>query len=197
MKINFTEFCGDNDLHIAANSTEEGFSSEDPFLHNLLVNDNKKIIFICYDPTEKRGFHWNIGEKVQMYVFQSDIMECLVSLMSKDTSFCNKLIGLHAIITKSDMWYDGHDVSLINKVIEENNFTESINGLKDLSLRYGLGPLSIMPYSIGRFMIGDTYTFDDTDAKHLLGLISSDINRHLQNTPHTVRNWIKKKRSNP
>lgn len=38
-----------------------------------------------------------------------------------------------------------------------------------------------IPFSIGKFMMGDTYEFDNSDAKKILKLIEEDISAYNKN----------------
>ena len=39
---------------------------------------------------------------------------------------------------------------------------------------------SISAFSIGKFMIGDTYSFDDRDARKIKDLICDDLSNHVE-----------------
>ena len=178
--VSFIEFAGEQVSEIAGNRREEGLNSGGitPALIRILNNQNKKVIILTLDPTNLKNIL--IGDaterKESLWVNQSDLLSCVISHFSNAPRFMRNVIGFHTIISKSDTWLKGSLNKSVNNAILSLGAKGLLLQIEQLCNKYEIRRESDpIPFSIGRFMPGDTYEFDNTDAKRLLQLIRKDI----------------------
>ena len=177
--VNFIEFPGEHVHELAVNSREEGMSGGDipHSLIKILNNQNKKIIFLTIDPTHNKPIP--LGD-IDHYATPSVALSCVISHFKNNRAFMRNVIGFHTIISKSDRWLKGSLSSSIEQAVKLSDASGLLLQIQELCDTYNVnkhlgGNVGPIPFSIGRFMMGDTYEFDNGDAKKLLQLIKQDI----------------------
>jgi len=182
--VSFIEYAGEQVADMAGNAKDDGFAPIHSGIGSIFKNNNRKILFLAIDPTNNKTLQ--VGCDSEFWVYQSDVYEMVVSLMNTDRRFCETIIGIHIVITKRDLWekelsnnsnlkdflfHNGYrvvwenlcDLCKKNEIMQDNNYVPSISA-----------------FSIGKFMIGDTYSFDDRDARKIKDLICDDLSNHVE-----------------
>lgn len=183
--VSFLEFAGEQVHALAGNSIEEGLSDGIiPSLVKILNNNNKKIIFLTIDPTNLREFLINNqrDDDAVEWVSQSYALSSVISHFKNASKFMRNIIGFHTIISKSDLWLKGSLREDIDKSIERIGAKGLLLQIEQLCDKYKIASdTTPIPFSIGKFMPGNTYEFDDRDAKKLFQLIKKDIESYEEN----------------
>lgn len=179
--VSIIEFAGEKFRDMAF--VEDSFASEDlgPTLSSILKNDNPKILFWAIDPTNHKYILLNDGT-TDYNIDQAEMFMRVSELLYKDIFFCQKIIGIHVVVTKSDEW--GKRYPLNEPPVNVFGYREGIAMLNTIChdhkiMDYQNNTVDIIPFSIGKFMIGGTYKFDNKDAKRILELIRNDISNSL------------------
>lgn len=182
--VSFVEFSGEKAIEIAGDD-ETMFVSrnigEDHF--KLLNNTNRKILLFAIDLSNKKQFQLYYYDEVDsQYVFQSDIAELWAIRLKKDKEFCKKIVAIKIVVTKKDIWTIYSSQQAINTIIE-NGYKVFYDTIVDIChehkiMEYNNFMPEVIPFSIGKFMPGDLYNFDDSDAKILLDSIRRDLDNN-------------------
>ena len=178
-KVAFWEFAG-NRVRDFYNTTAEEFAPDFLVLNGLFKNGNKEFLVFSIDGSEqfiKRENPLGIDYEYCQILLYSDVFEILASLLEKDSDFCKKLVGIHVVVTKSDVLPSGIHV---DEWLLKQGYGLFLERLKRICLKYGIMKRNgfkpdIIPFSLGKFMIGDIFHFDSTDAQKVLEIIRSDI----------------------
>lgn len=185
--VSFVEFAGEQVAAAAGNNVNEGLRGGGlgTDLIKILTNKNKKILFFCFDPTISQNLQIETDDSFQ-WITQPDLLSCVVSLMQKDSMFMKDVIAIHLIITKSDVWLNQSLERSLTNVIEDGICGGLFLQVEKLAIDYGINKhlnnkVEPIPFSIGKFMMGDTYEFDNSDAKKVLRLIEEDIAAYNKN----------------
>lgn len=175
-KVAFWEFTCQWAIDLIHNTSAEEFAPDFLVLNRLFKNKNKKILFFCIGVEKLRIFklYDTCG---CLSLSHSDVFEILASLLEKDSDFCKKLVGIHVVVTKSDVLPFGIHV---DEWLLKQGYGLFLERLKRICLKYGIMNRNgfkpdIIPFSLGKFMIGDIFHFDSTDAQKVLEIIRSDI----------------------
>lgn len=178
--VSIIEFAGEKFRDMAF--VEDSFASEDlgPTLSSILKNDNPKILFWAIDPTYHEYIVLDDGT-TDYNIDQAEMFKRVSELLYKDNSFCKKIIGIHVVVTKSDKW--GRRYPLNEPPVNVFGYREGIAMLNTIChdhkiMDYHNNTVDIIPFSIGKFMIGGTYKFDNKDAKRILEVIRNDISNY-------------------
>ena len=112
----------------------------------------------------------------------------------KDAKFCKELLAIKIIITKKDEFGIKSTQQAINALVD-NGYKVFYDGIVDLCHKYKIMPYNnfmpeVIPFCIGKFMPGNVYNFDDSDAKILLDSIRRDLDYHHAN--QGIMNKIRK-----
>ncbi len=182
--VSFVEFAGEQVAAVAGNNVNDGLRGGGicPGLIKILCNNNKKILFFCYDPTNLKDLLIGEYESFQ-HIGQSDLLSCVVSLMHRDSKFMKNVIAIHLIVTKSDVWFNHSLERSISSIVDEGGCGGLFLQIDKLAKDYGINKhlnykVDPIPFSIGKFMMGDTYEFDNSDAKKILKIIEEDISAY-------------------
>lgn len=187
--VSFVEFAGEKVAEMAGNDSGDGFSAygfkadDSSSIEHVFKNDNKKILFFSIDPTNLKSIQIYRDED---WVSQDALFLMLTKLLGIDECFCRKVIGIHVIVTKKDCWEDK-----INKhhtlmdLLYGQGYYAFISSLNTVCNQHGIAKrnqntIDIIPFSIGKFLIGGTYKFDNTDAKKILELIREDMSDYCK-----------------
>ncbi|MDE7135939.1 MAG: hypothetical protein K2N91_04855, partial [Muribaculaceae bacterium] len=176
-KISLIEMAGERTAAFAAIENSENLSDLGPGASQLLSNDNNKVIFFVIDPTNEKNIH--LTDENDHWFMQSDVLNCISSLISKNKSLMKKIVGIHVILTKSDTLGDYIDSSVLQDVLTRQGYSAVLGDLKKICEKYNINKqtgfqVGIYPFCVGRFMPGDVYTFDDTDSLKILRVIQEN-----------------------
>lgn len=111
---------------------------------------------------------------------QNDALICVISHFKNNKKFMKNVIGFHTVFSKSDLWSHGSpDSSVRDAAIKADCdlLLLHIDQLvKECSINRVLcNTVNPVPFSIGKFMLGETYEFDDRDARRILSIIKNDL----------------------
>lgn len=189
--VSFIEFAGEQYRDMV--SIEDCFASDNlgPTLSSLLGNNNPKILFWAIDLTN--NYELCIDDGSFTSIHQDDMFRVVAARLQKDSSFCNKIMGIHVVVTKSDRWERRYAVEdVINKYVYREGLSILNTICHDLRIMGNQNnTVDIIPFSIGKFMIGGTYKFDNTDAKRILEIIREDISDYHK-TNRTISSMTSK-----
>lgn len=195
-KISFIEMAGEKTAEFASLDNPTSFDDLGPGAAGLLQNDNDKVIFFVIDPTNELNIKMPDGSS--MLLMQSDVLDCVMSLLSKNPSMMKKVNAIHIILTKSDTLGDYVDENVIKERLEEQGFAAVLQSVKKICQRYDINKTSgfkvgLYPFCVGKFMPGEVYTFDETDSLKILRVIQKNVIR--DNPDHIsflrkVKDWF-------
>lgn len=178
--VTFVEFSGEKAVDIAGDD-EKLFVSRnignDCF--NLLNNKNRKILLFAIDLTNEKMIALERYGEGGLLVFQSDIAECWACRLKKDKEFCRKISAIKIVVTKKDEFNVSTCQQAINALVEAG-YKVFYDTIVEICHEYGIMEYNnfmpeVIPFSIGKFMPGDVYHFDNSDAKILLDSIRRDL----------------------
>lgn len=147
----------------------------------ILNTLNPKIFFIVIDPTK------NIDEMSE----QANAVKKMISLMFGDDNGINpnaevmsKVIGLHFLVTKSDLLPAGPGGSRIDaahravcSVVNEATRSMIVTGCRSFGINSSADPASdgvplVFAYSLGHFTVGNIFEYDRSGSDDVLDIIS-------------------------
>jgi len=142
----------------------------------LLPNNNKKVLFFIIDLTKEDSFVTNDG--MTFCVKQKNVLENIISLLSKNESILKNVTAIHFILTKSDALGDHIDDNAIRERLTAQGYIAILSQIRRICEIYYINnstgfQVGLYPFSIGKFMPGDVYSFDETDSVKILRLLSS------------------------
>lgn len=176
--ISFIEMSGEKTALFAAMDNPTSLEDLGPGAAGLLSNDNQKLLFFVIDPTNQKNIQ--LGENTHQFVMQSDVLDCMSSLLSKNPSLMKKVCGIHIILTKSDTLGDYADQTVIQNMLNEQGYAAVLSSIKELCQKYDINKqtgfqVGLYPFCVGRFMPGDVYTFDETDSLKILRVVQKNV----------------------
>lgn len=141
----------------------------------LLPNKNKKVLFFIIDLTKEDCIVTNDG--MTFCVKQRNVLENIVNLLSKNESILKNVAAIHFILTKSDALGDHINDNTIRKRLIAQGYTALLSHIRMICEKYSINMstdfrVGLHPFSIGKFMPGDVYSFDETDSLKILRLLS-------------------------
>lgn len=172
-KLSMIEMAGERTAQFAAMDNPSSFADLGPGAEALLSNDNNKVFFFVIDPTNDK----NVEIQGKTYwVKQSNVLNCVSSLLSKNKELMKKVVAIHIILTKSDTLGEYVDQNAIQQVLCDQGYQAVLADINDILDTYDINKqtnftLGLFPFCIGRFMAGDVYTFDETDSLKILRVI--------------------------
>ena len=121
-----------------------------------------------------------MGQDSHQFVMQSDVLDCVSSLLSKNPLLMKKVCGIHIILTKSDTLGDYVDQTVVQNMLNEQGYAAVLSSIKDLCQKYDINKqtgfqVGLYPFCVGRFMPGDVYTFDETDSLKILRVVQKNV----------------------
>lgn len=176
-KISLIEMSGEKTAQFAAINNPTDLADLGPGAAGLLSNDNNKVIFFVIDPTNEKNVE--MGQGSQQWVMQSDVLNCVSSLLSKNKGLMKKVVAIHVILTKSDTLGDYVDRDVIQEVLNSQGYQAVLEDIKRICEQYNINKqtgfhVGLYPFCIGKFMPGDVYTFDETDSLKVLRVIQKN-----------------------
>lgn len=191
-KLSMIEMAGERTAQFAAMDNPTSLSDLGPGAEALLSNDNRKVLFFVIDPTNDKDV--KVGDK-SFWVKQSNVLNCVSSLLSKNKDLMKKVVAIHIILTKSDTLGEYVDQNAIEQVLCEQGYRAVLEDLKeicqnnDINKQTGFN-VGLYPFCIGRFMAGDVYTFDKTDSLNVLRVIQKNTPSHILPHPISIRDRL-------
>lgn len=195
--VTFVEFSGEKAAEIAGDD-EKMFVSGNTGnnLFNLLNNNNRKILLFALDLTNKKEcLVWAGGYNDEyLSVFQSDVAELWAYRLKKDREFCRKISAIKIVVTKKDIINVATCQQAINAIVDAG-YKVFYDTIVEICHEYGIMEYNnfmpeVIPFCIGKFMPGDVYHFDDSDAKILLDSIRRDLDSNY--SKKGITNQIRK-----
>lgn len=176
-KISLIEMSGEKTARFAAIENATDLGDLGPGAAGLLSNDNNKVIFFVIDPTNEKNVQMGGGS--QQWVMQSDVLNCVSSLLSKNKALMKKVVAIHVILTKSDTLGDYVDRDVIQDVLNRQGYQAVLEDIKGICEQYNINKqtgfhVGLYPFCVGKFMPGDVYTFDNTDSLKILRVIQKN-----------------------
>lgn len=170
-KISFIEMSGIKIAEFAVMDNPLHLEDLGPGAADLLINDNKKILFFVIDPTNEKNVKTNEGNI--LYIKQSDVIVKVLNLLSKHKSLMEMVEAIHIIITKSDTLGECFDGNTIRELLIAQGYMAPLSRIKRICETYNINNsigfhAGIYPFSIGKFLPGDVYTFDEMDSLKIL-----------------------------
>lgn len=193
-KISLIEMSGEKTARFAAITKAADLDDLGPGAAALLSNDNNKVFFFVIDPTNEKTVE--LGEGNQIWVMQSDVLNCVSSLLSKNKDLMKKVVAVHVILTKSDTLGDYVDQDVIQDVLNRQGYQAVLEDIKGICERYNINKqtgfhVGLYPFCVGQFMPGEVYTFDNTDSLKILRVIQKNtIPRRKRGFFETVSEWF-------
>lgn len=176
-KIAFIEMSGEKTAEFAGMDIQESFDDLGPGAASLLSNDNNKVLFFVIDPTNEKNIEMGLGS--QQWVMQSDVLNCVSALLSRNPTLMKKVIAIHIILTKSDTLGEYVDQNVIEELLNSQGYQAVLADIKAICERYDINKqtgfhVGLYPFCVGKFMPGDVYTFDETDSLKILRVIQKN-----------------------
>ncbi len=141
----------------------------------LLPNDNKKVLLFIIDLTKEDCAVTNDG--VKFCIKQRIAVENIINILSRNESIIKNVTAIHFILTKSDALGDDIDYNTIRERLTTQGYTTLLSQIRRVCEMYYINKsmgfqVGLYPFSIGKFMPGDVYSFDETDSLKILRLLS-------------------------
>jgi hypothetical protein len=153
-----------NKTYERSNTTDRESIGAKVYLHN----NNRKIIFFVVD-----YFKHNLGSIHQDEKgTQKDILNYVLKKLESDGTL-EKTDSIQVIVSKSDLMPVGVDRNSCTKDFLNKYYLSFINELKRLNKKYNINPtrsnnVVVHPFSLGTFMLGKTFIYNDYDSTQLL-----------------------------
>ena len=210
-RINLVEMSGEELALRIADNKEVSLANMGTGATNLLKNDNKKVFFIIVDasnPIVTVKYMEDIkdadGRVVEQrirgkYVNQLDILNKFVSLfeLPENQEIMKKVDAIHFVVTKADMLGEkgerlkkAHDLLL-------DTYKGPVAQLKKYCLKSKRINFStnycpqVIPFSLGKFYLGDTFEFDREDSLVFMDFVRSIIRKRKEPIFEKIKKWLK------
>lgn len=175
-KISLIEMSGEKIARFAAVENAVGIEDLDPVAAGLLSNDNNKALFFVIDPTNEKQIQLDNGTNYS--IKQSEVLNSVLSLLSKNKAIMKRVVAINVILTKSDTLGNAIDRKVIQNVLDSQGYTTAIENLRGICDKYDINRqtgyhVGIYPFCLGKFMPGDVYEFDNTDSIKILRFIAN------------------------
>lgn len=194
-KISMIEMSGEKTAEFAAIDNPTSLEDLGAGAAGLLGNDNNKVIFFVIDPTNEKNVQ--MGRDSNQWVMQSDVLDCVSSLLSKNPGLMKKVVAIHVILTKSDTLGDYVDQNVIQDRLTEQGYSAVLASIKAICQKYDINKqtgfqVGLYPFCVGKFMPGDVYTFDETDSLKILHVIQKNtvVERPTDGFIDSLRKWF-------
>ncbi len=149
----------------------------------LKSKNRKMLIFILDYSLKQGGINSQSTEANQM-----EILRTALDILSSDGTGKNyedgctlsKVDTVAVIVTKSDLMSDSNRERRNEIAIDyiEENFAAFMKSLEKKCERFGINKATknkpyVMAFSLGKFLIGNTYAYDATDSENIVNFISN------------------------
>lgn len=175
--ISFIEMAGEKTRDFAFMENPTSLDALGQGAAGLLQNNNNKVIFFVIDPTNEQYVVMDDGT-VQLYK-QDNVLNCVAALLSKNKDLMKKVTAIHIILTKSDTLGEYADANVIKDRLTQQGYQAVLNRIRKICETYDINKatgfqVGLFPFRVGKFMPGDVYTFDETDALKILRVIQAN-----------------------
>lgn len=194
--ISLIEMSGEKLVEFYQKENLKGFSDLGPGAEGILNNNNRKVVFLFIDSKELYNTSHS-NQNSSSYIRNCDVLNKLVSLFAFYPSFLKKVVSIHIVLTKSDLWRGYWTFDYLQDKLIEHGYGSLIHTLKGICQEYSINTtvgyqVGIYPVSVGKFMPGDLYEFDETDFLRILRLIQSHISFPTPKTKWTdlIKEWL-------
>ena len=175
--ISIIEMAGEKTRDFAFIENATSLDDLGPGAAGLLQNNNNKVIFFVIDPTNEHYVVMDDGR--EMLFKQDNVLNCVAALLAKNKELMKKVTAIHIILTKSDTLGDYADANVIQERLVQQGYQAVMNRIKKICETYDINKatgfqVGLFPFCIGKFMPGDVYTFDETDALKILRVIQAN-----------------------
>lgn len=193
--INLIEMSGEEFALRIAETKEPSLANMGTGVTNLLRNDNRKAFFIVVDASKPRVKvsyldheveESDSGQRVRTrYISQLDILDKFVVLMGlpENQEIMNKVDAIHFIVTKSDAMGNASERDEKARELINTQYLSVVEQLKNLSRNTRRINKStdyepqIFTFSLGRFYLGDVFSYDNTDTLKIVDAIREASHR--------------------
>lgn len=194
LPISLIEMPGEKLIEFFRKKKPKGFADLGPGAEGILNNNNSKIVFIFIDSKEYTSYP---AKNSTSYVRNCDVISELISQFASNPSFMEKVQIIHLILTKSDLSRDNETFDHVQDKLIEHGYGSFIHSLNQICQEYHINfdtgcRVGIYPFSVGKFMPGDMYEFDESDSLKILQLINAYIPFPTPKTKWTnlIREWL-------
>lgn len=193
-KISLIEMSGEKTAEFAAIENPTSLEDLGTGASGLLSNDNNKVIFFVIDPTNEKNVQ--MGRESNQWVMQSDVLNCVSSLLSKNRALMRRVVAIHVILTKSDTLGDYVDRDVIQEVLNSQGYQAVLDDIRSICEKYDINKqtgfhVGLYPFCVGKFMPGEVYTFDETDSLKILRVIQKNtVPRRGPTIFTTISEWF-------
>ena len=194
-KIALIEMSGEKTAEFAAIENHTSLEDLGAGAAGLLSNDNNKVLFFVIDPTNEKNVQ--MGRDNNQWVKQSNVLRCVISLLSKNPELMRKVVAIHVIMTKSDTLGDYVDQQTIQDRLTQQGYASVLSSIKGLCEKYDINKqtgfnVGLYPFCVGKFMPGDVYTFDETDSLKIMRVIQKNtvVERKRGGFFDALRDWF-------
>lgn len=180
--LSLIEMAGERTAQFATIEDPESLTQLGEGAEQLLLNNNNKIIFFVIDPTNEKKI---IVDKAPDIIYmQSDMLNCISSLLHKNKSLMKKIVAIHVIFTKSDTLGDCPSPDVVLGLLKRQGYGAVLQRLSDICEKYQINQktgreVGIYTFSLGKFMPGEVYTFDGVDSLKVLRVIQENSGGHI------------------
>ena len=176
--VSFIEMSGEHTAQFASLGATDSLDYLGPGAAGVLSSGNPKMIFFVIDPVNEKEIRLKNGTQ-QLHLMQSDVLACVCSLLEKNPKMMKNVSGIQIILTKSDTLGDYVDGDVIRNVLESQDYGQVLRSLERLRQKYNVNrqtgfEIGIYPFSVGDFMPGDVYTFNNRDSLTILRVIQQN-----------------------
>lgn len=173
--LSLIEMPSENMYQLACPREDKNLEDLGPGASALLQNDNYKLLFFIIDPQNEMSFPIEKGDG-QSFFDQKTVIKSFFALLSKYPNVLRKVRGLNFILTKSDSLDDSLNENIIKSYLDDHGYSDVFKSMRDFCIRFDINinigfNVGIYPFSIGKFMPGEVYTFDETDSLKILRVI--------------------------
>lgn len=193
--INLIEMSGEEFALRIAETKEPSLANMGTGVTNLLRNDNRKAFFIVVDASKPRVKvsyldheveESDSGQRVRTrYISQLDILDKFVVLMGlpENQEIMNKVDAIHFIVTKADAMGSADERDEKARELIHTQYLSVVEQLKNFSRNTRRINKStdyepqIFTFSLGRFYLGDVFSYDNTDTLKIVDAIREASHR--------------------
>lgn len=192
--LSIIEMAGEKTRDFAFIKNPTSLEDLGPGASSLLQNNNNKVIFFVIDPTNEKDIVLDDGSEILFK--QDNVLNSIASLLEKNPTLMKKVRAIHLILTKSDTLGEYADANVIQSHLTKQGYLAVMNRIKKICEKYDINKgtgfqVGLFPFSVGKFMPGDVYTFDETDSLKLLRVIQANTPPIRPKTwTDTIKEWF-------
>lgn len=178
-KLAFIEMSGEKTARFASMDHSDSLDDLGPGAAGLLTNGNPKVIFFVIDPINDKDINLGQNATSAISVKQSNVLDCVSSLLDKNPDLMSDVVAMHIILTKSDTLGDFINKDVVMDRLQSDGYAPVLQRMKNICQKYDINKatgfeVGLFPFCVGRFMPGDVYTFDGTDSLKILRVVQAN-----------------------